>query len=207
MVKIKICGITNLEDAEKAISLGADAIGFIFADSPRRVTPQTARSIVENLKGKFLSVGVFVDEPVKEAKKIAEYCSLDAVQLHGDENPEYCSQFKERLLIKTFRIKDDSSLKPIPRYKDVFAYLLDTFSKKAHGGTGETFDWNLAVKAKAFGKPIILSGGLGLANIEKAIKVVSPYGVDISSSIEVKPGKKDHKLMEEVFKAIKALDL
>ncbi len=113
---------------------------------------------------------------------------------------------KKRLLIKAFRIKDDSSLTPIPRYKGVFAYLLDTFSEQNRGGTGKTFDWNLAVKAKAFGKPIILSGGLGLGNIEEAIRVVTPYGVDISSSIEIKPGKKDHKLMERLISVIKALD-
>ena len=206
MVKIKICGITNLEDAKKAVSLGSDALGFIFADSPRRVKPAVAKSIIENLKGKVLSVGVFVNESVDEVEKIRKYCSLDAIQLHGDESVEYCSQLKEGLIIKAFRIKDESSLTPIPTYKDVFAYLLDAFSKKIRGGTGKTFDWNLAVKAKAFGKPVILSGGLGLDNIAQAIKVVSPYGIDISSSIEVKPGKKDHKLMEEVFNVIKALD-
>ncbi len=206
MVKIKICGITNSEDAEKAISLGADAIGFIFADSPREVQPHLARSIIENLKGKVLSVGVFVNESPDKVIETAEYCSLGAIQLHGDESPEYCSQLKKGLLIKAFRIKDDSSLTPIPRYKGVFAYLLDTFSEQNRGGTGKTFDWNLAVKAKAFGKPIILSGGLGLGNIEEAIRVVTPYGVDISSSIEIKPGKKDHKLMERLISAIKALD-
>ena len=206
MVKIKICGITNSEDAEKAISLGADAIGFIFADSPREVQPHLARSIIENLKGKVLSVGVFVNESPDKVIETAEYCSLGAIQLHGDESPEYCSGLKKRLLIKAFRIKDDSSLTPIPCYKGVFAYLLDTFSEQNRGGTGKTFDWNLAVKAKAFGKPIILSGGLGLGNIEEAIRVVTPYGVDISSSIEIKPGKKDHKLMERLISAIKALD-
>lgn len=207
MTKIKICGITNLKDAESAVSFGADAIGFIFAKSPRSVDPKIAKSIIESLKKKVLAVGVFVNEAVDRLIEIADYCSLDAVQLHGDEDPQYCSQLKERQVIKAFRIKDLSSLTVIPRYKDVFAYLLDTFSKETYGGTGEAFDWNLAIKAKGFGRPIILSGGLGLGNIAEAIKLVKPYGVDISSSIEIKTGKKDIKRMGEIISAIKALDL
>jgi len=205
MTKIKICGITNIEDAGKAVSSGADAIGFVFADSPRKTDPATAKHIIQDLKGKALSVGVFVNESADEVEKIAGYCSLDAIQLHGDENAEYCSNFKLPV-IKAFRVKDESTLRAIPSYKAVFAYLLDTFSENQYGGTGEAFDWDLAVKAKAFGKPVILSGGLGLGNIEKAVKAVRPYGVDISSSIEVRPGKKDHKLLGEIIRLIKALD-
>jgi len=206
MVKIKICGITNIEDAQNAVSFGADAIGFIFANSPRAIEPKIAKSIIENLKRKVLAVGAFVNEAFDKVIEIADYCGLNAIQLHGDENPEYCSRFKKRQLIKAFRIEGDSSLTSIPYYKDVFAYLLDTFSKEVYGGTGKTFDWNLAIKAKSFGKPIILSGGLGLNNIEEAIKVVRPYGVDISSAIEIRPGKKDTVLMEKVIRLIKALD-
>lgn len=206
MTKIKICGITNLEDAQSALSFGADAIGFVFAESPRRVEPETAKSIMEDLKGRVLSVGVFVNEAVNEVARIADYCGLDAIQLHGEEDPQYCAQLKKRNIIKAFRIKDDTSLAPMRRYKDVFAYLLDAFSKEAYGGTGRTFDWNLAVKAKDIGRPIVLSGGLGPENIEEAIKAVRPYGVDISSSIETRPGKKDRKRMGELISAIKALD-
>ena len=206
MVKIKICGITNIEDAQKAVSLGADAIGFVFANSPRKIKPDRAKSIIENLKKRVLSVGVFVNEPLDNVLKIQQQCSLDAVQLHGDETPEYCSRLKKIKVIKAFRIKDESSLSPIPLYKDVFAYLLDTFSEKSYGGTGKTFNWNLALKAKNFEKPIILSGGLAPDNIKEAIKAVRPYGIDISSSIEIKPGKKDHKLMREIIRLIKALD-
>lgn len=206
MVKIKICGITNIEDAQDAVSFGADAIGFIFANSPRSVEPKMAKSIIENLKGEALKTGVFVNEELDKVIEVAEYCALDAIQLHGDESPEYSSRLKNRQIIKAFRIKDDSSLTPIPRYKDVFAYLLDTFSKETYGGTGEAFDWSLAIKAKAFGKPIILSGGLGLHNIKEAIKAVRPYGVDISSSIEIRPGKKDTRRMEQVISAIRVLD-
>lgn len=206
MVKIKICGITNVEDAQNAMTFGADAIGFIFAKSPRGVEPQTAKSIIDKLKGNILKVGVFVNEELDKVTKIIDYCGLDAVQLHGDESPKYCSQLKDRQVIKAFRIKDDTSLIPIPRYKDVFAYLLDTFSDQSYGGTGRTFDWNLAIKAKTFGKPIILSGGLGLSNIEEAIRVVRPYGVDTSSSIETEPGKKDSKQMKELISVVKSLD-
>jgi phosphoribosylanthranilate isomerase len=206
MVKIKICGITNLEDAQDAVTFGADAIGFIFAKSPRKVEPEAVKSIIANLKGKILKVGVFVNEELNRVMEIAEDCKLDAIQLHGDESPEYTSQLKKWPVIKALRIKDDATLTSIKRYKDVFAYLLDTFSEVSYGGTGETFDWSLAVKAKDFGKPVILSGGLGLSNIQEAIKVVRPYGVDISSSIETKPGKKDSKLMKEVIARIKALD-
>jgi len=206
MVKIKICGITNIEDAQNAVSFGADFIGFIFADSPRNIKLEEARSIIEKIKGDVLKVGVFVNETLRNVISIAEYCSLDLIQLHGNEDPKYCSQLKDRQLIKAFRIKDDASLALIPRYKDVFACLLDTFSNQRYGGTGRTFDWNLAIKAKEFGKPIILSGGLGLSNIKEAIKAVRPYGVDISSSIETKPGKKDTKKMKELISVIKALD-
>lgn len=206
MTKIKICGITNLEDAQRAVSFGADAVGFIFADSPRNVKPETVKSIISNLKGDVLKVGVFVNEAVEEVMRTAESLSLDAIQLHGDEDSEYCSKLKGWQVIKAFRIKDDSSLTLMPRYKDAFAFLLDTFTDAAYGGTGRTFDWNLAIKAKAFGRPIFLSGGLGIVNIEEAIKVVRPYGVDISSSIEIKPGKKDPKLMERVIGIVKTLD-
>lgn len=205
MTKIKICGITNIEDAGRAVSLGADAIGFVFADSPRKVTPQTVKPIVENFKGRILSVGVFVNESPDEVNRISEYCSLDAVQLHGDESPEFCSALK-KLAIKAFRIKDKSSLVSMASYKGVFAYLLDTFSEKQYGGTGKVFDWNLAIKAKTFGRPIILSGGLGLDNVVEAIKAVTPYGVDISSSIEIRPGRKNHALMSKVVRLIKDLD-
>ena len=163
--------------------------------------------MIEGLEREVLKVGVFVNEETSEVERIADYCGLDAIQLHGDEGPEYCSRLKGRQLIKAFRIKDDSSLTALPRYNDVFAYLLDAFSEDAYGGTGKAFDWALAVKAKAFGRPVILSGGLGPSNIEKAIRDVRPYGVDISSSIEARPGKKDAGRMKELIHAVKALDL
>lgn len=203
---IKICGITNLEDARSAVSFGADALGFVFAESPRKIEQKRAKEIISNIKGKALCIGVFVNEPLGKVVKTAKYCGLDVIQLHGDESPEYCSNIKVGKVIKAFHIKDQTSLKLIKGYDMVFAYLLDTFSKERYGGTGRTFDWNIAVKAKPLGKPIILSGGLNLANIKEAIKVVRPYGVDISSSIESGPGKKDIGQMERIIKEIKALD-
>ena len=203
---IKICGITNLEDAGNAVSYGADALGFIFAKSPRRIDPETAKRIIADIRGKAASVGVFVNESIERVNEIAKYCGLDAVQLHGDEDPDYCSNIKVDKVIKAFRIKDEASLKNIKGYNTLFAYLLDTFSREGYGGTGKTFDWNIAVKAKALGKPIILAGGLKPDNIGEAIKAVRPYGVDISSSIESGPGKKDAGLMKRLIEEIKALD-
>jgi len=205
-VLIKICGITNLKDAQNAVSFGADALGFVFAKSPRRIDPKKAKEIIEKIKGKALATGVFVNESATRVEETAEYCGLDAIQLHGNETPLYCANIKVDRIIKAFRIKDTASLKAIKGYDNVFAYLLDTFSKDRYGGTGRAFDWDIAVKAKSLGKPIILSGGLNSGNIGEAIKVVRPYGVDISSSIESEPGKKDAGLMKCIIEEIKALD-
>ena len=203
---IKICGITNLRDAEDAVSFGADALGFVFAKSPRKIEPESAKDIIKEIKGAALCVGVFVNELSEKVEETAEYCGLDAVQLHGDETPLYCANIKVDRIIKAFRIKDTASLEAIKGYDNVFAYLLDTFSKDKYGGTGRAFDWDIAVKAKSLGKPIILSGGLNSGNIGEAIKVIRPYGVDISSSIESEPGKKDAGLMKCIIEEIKALD-
>ena len=213
---IKICGITNLEDAQNAIAFGAGAIGLVFAESPRKVTPGKAKEIIKHLKGGILKVGVFVNEPADKVEETARFCGLDAVQLHGDEGPDYCSKFQPKAdppsaekiikVIKAFRVKDETSLLSLKGYTGVFAYLLDSFSKDRYGGTGKVFDWTLALKAKAMGKPVILSGGIGLDNIRNAIKAVRPYGIDISSSIEKEPGKKETLLMKRLIDAIKALD-
>lgn len=203
---IKICGITNREDAQNAVAFGADALGFVFADSPRRITPKNAKEIIAGIKGMALAAGIFVDEPAAKVEDAAGYCGLDIIQLHGDESPSYCANIKADRIIKAFRVKDERSLNTIKGYEGVFAYLLDAFSADRYGGTGRTFDWNIAVRAKALGKPLILSGGLNLGNIREAIKAVRPYGVDISSSIESVPGKKDKALMERIIEEIKALD-
>ncbi|HIE43375.1 MAG TPA: phosphoribosylanthranilate isomerase [Candidatus Omnitrophica bacterium] len=188
MVRIKICGITNREDALLASSLGSDALGFIFAESERRVTPEDAREIIEELPPFIVKVGVFVNEEIERVEEIAEFLRLDVLQFHGDEPPSYTQKFKRRV-IKSFRVRDGDSLKAISDYK-VSAYLLDTYSPGVYGGTGETFNWDLAIRAKEFGT-IILAGGLNPDNVALAIQKVMPYAVDVSSGVESSPGKKD----------------
>jgi len=195
MFKIKICGITNLEDANAAINFGADALGFVFySKSPRVVTPEAAKNIISHLPQTITTVGVFVDENKANIEETASYTGLDIIQLHGSEPPEYCNF--SRKIIKAFRIKEPSDLASLRAYKSVSAFLLDTYSPDEMGGTGQTFNWEIAVKAKKYGK-IILAGGLTPENIDEAIRVVQPYGVDVSSGVEgSEKGKKDHKKLQ-----------
>ena len=176
MVKIKICGITNLEDALLAAELGADALGFIFyPKSPRKVAPETAREIIAQLPPFVASVGVFVDEAAAVVQELAAKVRLDWVQLHGQESPEYCRNLGRRV-IKGFRIQDENSLRELAPYRDaVQAFLLDTYKKGQVGGTGEVFDWHLAREAKKFGR-IILAGGLTPENVSQAIAIAGPAG-------------------------------
>ena len=194
MFKIKICGITNLEDANTAVSFGADALGFVFySKSPRVITPETAKNIISSLPQSITTVGVFVDENKAKVEEIASYTGLDIIQLHGSEPPEYCNFGKK--IIKAIRVKELSDLKQLSDYI-VSAFLLDTYSPNEIGGTGQTFNWEIAVEAKKYGK-IILAGGLNPDNIEEAIKFVQPYGVDVSSGVEgSEKGKKDHKKLQ-----------
>ncbi|MBN1871416.1 MAG: phosphoribosylanthranilate isomerase [Candidatus Omnitrophica bacterium] len=207
MKLVKICGLTNLDDAKSAVRYGADALGFIFAKSPRCIEPSRAKEIIDYIKNDYiLTVGVFVNEDSKKVKEIADYCGLNTLQLHGEESPDYCNDIGDYGIIKSFRMKDQTVLETITAYKRVFAYLLDTYSANEYGGTGKSFDWGLAVKAKSYGMPIILSGGIGLHNVEEAVKTVRPYGIDISSSIERSPGIKDKNKMKELIGYIKSLD-
>ncbi len=202
MIKIKICGITNLDDASLAVRLGADALGFIFAPSPRRVDPKTARDIIRYIPPLVGAVGVFVNENPESIDEIIAFCGIDLVQLHGDEPPEICDRFMPRT-IKALRIADESAVRSAEIYKDkVRALLLDTYSEKMTGGTGKGFDWDIAIRIRDMGIPIILAGGLGPSNIEEAISRVRPYAVDVNSGVEEMPGKKSHRLMEELFKKI-----
>ncbi|MGA1824722.1 MAG: phosphoribosylanthranilate isomerase [bacterium] len=203
--RVKICGITNLEDALCAIAEGADAIGFVFAESPRRVTPTQVASIVSNLPPFVARIGVFVNQSVEEIRRIHKICGLHYIQLHGEESPEFCDDLGLDY-IKAFRIKDRSSLVSIPPYiknthRKPITFLLDTYSKNQAGGTGKTFNWELAIEAKKFGN-IILSGGLKPLNIRQAIETVNPYAIDTGSGVEAAPGKKDpakiNHFMEEV---------
>ena len=202
MVRIKICGITNLEDALLAAELGADALGFIFyAKSPRKVDAETARAIIAQLPPFVAAVGVFVDEAAAVVQELAARVGLDWVQLHGQESPEYCRKLGRRV-IKSFRIQDEDSLRLLGDYQGAAqALLLDTYKKGQVGGTGEVFDWELARQAKAYG-PIVLAGGLTAANVAQAIKTAQPQAVDVASGVEAAPGKKDPEKLRAFFRAV-----
>lgn len=205
MVKVKICGITNIEDALSAIEFGADAIGFVFySGSPRYIEPDEAKGIIEKLPPFVSTVGVFVDERVVEMERISDFCGLDLIQLHGNESPDVCHRLKRRA-IKSFRIKDMESIEPIIKYR-VSAYLLDSYTPDKLGGTGQVFNWDIALDAKRFGR-IILSGGLNPGNIEMAVRHVMPYAVDVSSGVEIKRNKrkKDHAKMRLFIEGAKGL--
>ena len=203
MTWIKICGMTNLEDALKAASLGANSLGFIFAPSPRRVEPTLVRAIVQNLPASVFKVGVFLNHPLSEVKEIAAYCNLDGLQLHGEEPLYYCQKFSQQV-IKSIRIRDMESLKDMAKYPNV-SILLDTWSPTQGGGTGTPFPWEIAIKAKEE-RDFILSGGLSPANVGEAIKTVRPMGVDVSSGVEAAPGKKDPLKMAEFIKEVRQAD-
>jgi phosphoribosylanthranilate isomerase len=203
MVKIKICGITNLEDALLAAALGADALGFIFyAPSPRYVPPETAREIVAQLPPFVATVGVFVDETAGVVQELAARVKLDWVQLHGSESPENCRTLGRRV-IKSFRIRDASTLQELEPFQGaVQAFLLDTYKKGQVGGTGEVFDWELARQARAYG-PVILAGGLTPDNVARALRVAQPQAVDSASGTEAAPGKKDPARLRAFFEAVR----
>ena len=206
MIRVKICGITNPDDALLAIEMGAHAIGFIFAESPRRITPTKAKAIIRPLPPLVKTVGVFVNEDPVRIKEIKSFCGLDLIQLHGDESPEICQDLMP-YSIKAFRIQNEKDLKNIKRYRGtVRAVLLDTFQKGKAGGTGKPFDWSLAVKAKEAGLPLILAGGLGPENIQEAITSVQPYAVDVNSGIEKLPGKKDPVLIKQLMEKIRKIE-
>ena len=201
-VKVKVCGMTNLKDTLVTVEEGADAVGFIFyKKSPRSVTMKLVRETVLELPPFVDTVGVFVDETAEQINKIADYCNLDMVQLHGDESPTFCKRIRRRV-IKAFRVKDMQSVKKLSNFQ-VSGFILDTFSESLHGGTGKVFDWNLALPAKKFG-PVIMAGGLTPNNVRQAIQRVRPYGVDVCSGVESEPGIKDHKKIRFFLKNAKA---
>jgi len=195
MSTVKICGITNKDDALAAVSFGADALGFVFyPPSPRSVDPEIVKEIIADLPPFISTVGVFVDKPKAEIEEICSFTGLDIVQFHGSETPEDCNIDKKT--IRAIRVKDLSDLDVLDKYTSVSAFLLDTYSDDAIGGTGQTFNWDIAVKAKKYGN-IILAGGLTPDNIEDAIRTAQPYGVDVSSGVEgSEKGKKDHTKLE-----------
>ncbi len=203
MIRIKICGITNLDDALLAADLGADALGFIFyPQSPRHVAPEAARRIIAHLPPFVAAVGVFVDEDAALVRDLAARVRLDWVQLHGQESPNYCRDLGLKV-IKGFRIQDESSLQGLAPFQGAAqALLLDTYKKGQVGGTGESFDWHLAREAKKYGR-IILAGGLTPENVARALEVARPDAVDAASGTEAAPGRKDPAKLRAFFKAVR----
>jgi len=202
-VKVKICGLTNVEHALAAVAAGADLLGFVLWEkSPRCVTIETAREIARLLPPATTRVGLFVDATVEQVMFSLRICDFFALQFHGQESPAYCQQFGV-MTIKAFRLRDAASLSALAGY-DTDAFLLDSMVEGQPGGTGQTFDWSLAAQAKKFNKPIFLAGGLTPQNVGAAIRAAQPFGVDVSSGVEASPGKKDHQKMRDFVAAVRA---
>jgi len=203
--RVKICGITNLADAQVAVEAGADALGFNFYEkSPRFVPTRSAAEISRALPPFTLRVGIFVNPSEELVLHAISECGLNLLQFHGDEPPEFCTQFG-LMSMKAFRVRDAESLTELPKYQ-TDAWLLDAYSSDTFGGTGEAFNWNLAIEAQKLGKPVFLAGGLTPENINEAIQKVRPFGVDVSSGVESSPGQKDHKKVRTFIKAAKSTD-
>jgi phosphoribosylanthranilate isomerase len=206
-VKVKVCGITNAEDAAAAVEAGADALGFIFYEkSPRYVVPAVASRIIAELPPLVLPVGVFVNEGMATVRSIMDTCGLAMAQLHGDENASYCRELS-RPAMKALRLKDRGSLLALAEYRGrggVRGFVLDSFSEFAYGGTGHVTDWALAAEV-AKSTPVLLAGGLTPDNVTEAIRTVRPYGVDVSSGVESAPGKKDHAKIRAFLEAVRVV--
>ncbi len=203
MVKVKICGITNWAEAKAALDAGASALGFNFyPPSPRYIAPAEARKITRRMPRRTSAVGVFVDEPVKRILEIARAADIDLIQLHGDEEPEIARALQPRyLVIKAFRVRRGFRVERLGRYGDAAAFLLDGFRARLRGGTGRTFDWRIAREAKRYG-PILLAGGITPENVERAILEVNPFGIDVASGVEARPGKKDPARIRALMRAV-----
>jgi len=198
-----MCGITSVGDAEAAVEAGADALGLMFyPGSPRRISLATAQAIERQLPPFIIRVGVFADPAPEDVLSAMHQCGLNLLQFHGQETPEFCGQFGI-MTMKAFRIRDAHSLREIPNYQ-TDAFMLDSYVAGKAGGTGETFNWELAVEAGKFGKPIFLAGGLTPENVADAVRTVRPFGVDVSSGVEKAPGKKDPKKMRDFIAAVRS---
>jgi phosphoribosylanthranilate isomerase len=208
-MKIKICGITNVEDANVAVRAGADALGFVmYRKSPRSVEPAVARAIVAGLPPFVLPVGVFVNEEADRVRTLMDECGFALAQLHGDESALYCQNLG-RPVLKALRLKDRGTFLALAEFQgraNVRGFLIDAFSDQAYGGTGRTVDWTLAQEV-ARSTPIILAGGLNPANVAGAIREVRPYGVDVSSGVELSPGKKDHHKLKAFIEAARLVSV
>jgi phosphoribosylanthranilate isomerase len=204
MTLIKICGITNLNDAHAAVAAGADALGFNFyKPSLRYIAPESARDIINTLPDSLLTVGVFVNEGSPEAvRSIANQAGVKAVQLHGDESPDYCRALDS--VIKTFAVSGDFDLEQLQAY-EVDAIMLDTKDNRLRGGTGRVFDWSIAQQVSQLNPRLYLAGGLSPENIREAVELVQPYAVDACSSLEDKPGIKNHERMRVFVDAVRSV--
>ena len=204
-IKIKICGITNAQDAEAAVTAGADALGFVFyAQSPRCIEPAVAKRIIAQLPPFVLPVGVFVNHDRDTILKVFDECGLALAQLHGEETPTFCESLG-RPVLRALRLRDRGSLLALAEYKGrmgVRGFVVDAFSTKAYGGTGQTGDWFLA-REVAQAAPILLAGGLTPNNVQEAIRQVQPYGVDVSSGVEEHPGQKNHEMIRAFTQAVR----
>ncbi len=203
--KIKICGITNHEDAETAVHEGADALGFVlYSQSPRYVEPALAKRIIGKLPPFVLPVGVFVNQDLDTVRRLFDDCGLALAQLHGDESPAFCESL-HRPVLRAIRLRDRRSFLALAEFKGrtgVRGFVVDAFSETAYGGTGHTTDWSLAGEvAKAV--PMLLAGGLTPENVQEAIQQVQPYGVDVSSGVEQSPGRKDPAKIRAFIKSVR----
>jgi len=209
MIRIKICGITNLDDAGIAIEAGADMLGFNFyRPSPRFIEPDEARQIIESLKREteFVAVGIFVDEPLESVIQTARISGVDAVQLHGDESVAYCAELKSSLhgitIIKALRVSDSFQPEFATSYP-VDAIMLDAFHDNLRGGTGKVIDWTIALRTRELVPQVFLSGGLSPENVAEAIECVQPYAVDACSRLELSPGRKDPSRLKAFVNAVR----
>lgn len=204
-IKIKICGITNLEDAEAAVAAGADALGFVFySQSPRCIESAIAKRIIAQLPPFVIPVGVFVNHDQETIRNVFDECGLAFAQLHGEETPTFCESLG-RPVLRALRLRDRGSLLASAEYKGrmgVRGFVVDAFSTEAYGGTGQTGDWSLA-REVAQAAPILLAGGLTSNNVQEAIRQVQPYGVDVSSGVEKSPGQKDHEKIHTFTQAVR----
>ena len=202
-VTVKICGITSPVDAQAAADAGADAVGLMFYEgSPRCVSLEVAKAIVKVLPPSVARVGVFVNAEESLVRQAMRECTLNVLQFHGEESPEFCAGFGA-MTLKAIRVKDESSLAELERF-GTDGFLLDAFSKDARGGTGEQFNWKLARKATECGKPIFLAGGLTAENVTEAVRVAEPFAVDVSSGVESEPRRKDAEKMRAFVAAAKS---
>jgi phosphoribosylanthranilate isomerase len=206
MTFIKICGITNIDDALAAVALGADALGFNFyKPSPRYLSPASARAIIERLLAPVLKVGVFVNEEAEAIKRIANEAGLSALQLHGDESPDYCQSLAvDHYVIKTLAVSEEFDKTIVYAY-DVEAIMLDTRHRSLRGGTGRAFDWSIAREIGQAVPKLFLAGGLSPENVYEAIETVRPYAVDACSALETRPGIKDHARMGAFVEVVREM--